>query len=195
MKSFTSFIAVSLIATLCSTVEAQRFKRTRPKRCVNVCHPCPLPSCSTTSFTCAHTKFIPNAMNPRYYSLPFTDASFTAYSDPGNYGRWCGAYNTSDPSVPPIDGVDAVCKAHDLCLLDRGGHHCSCDAAFIRDMASASASSAEGEVYRVAAIAAFANKPCFCTYNYPCNCQLFPPRCDTCEGRYPGVAGQCGPRP
>ncbi len=179
--------ALAFVVIDCGSANAQLFRRScRPARCALACQPVvarfvPTATCSTGS------------IQQTVYTAPI--ATLAIFSDPGNYGHWCGANNTSAPNVVPIDGVDAVCKAHDLCLA-RQGHHCSCDAAFIRDMARASASSEHGEAYRIAAIAAFTVKPCFCTFNYPCcSCSWRGCSCRTCQGRYPGTGGQCGPRP
>jgi len=80
-----------------------------------------------------------------------------------DYGNWCGLSNTrQDRNFPTKDGIDAVCRDHDLCLLDQGYHKCSCDGSFLKKIASASSSSSEGEAYRLAAFAAFQSKPCEC---------------------------------
>ena len=38
----------------------------------------------------------------------------------GNYGEWCGAYNTHDKEedAVPIDKGDAACMAHDFALKE-----------------------------------------------------------------------------
>ena len=80
-----------------------------------------------------------------------------------DYGNWCGLFNTrDDPSYPTVDGVDEVCRRHDLCLKDKGYHECNCDADFMKRMARASARNAHGESYRRVAVRAFLNKPCEC---------------------------------
>lgn len=186
-------ITILCVFSMCCPAEAQCFRRCCKPRCstafaIPATHYC-LPQ--TAAVTQVH---VPAKYSRLVAASPYGVAQIQTADGLGDYGRWCGANNTSAPNVAPIDGVDAVCKAHDFCI-NRHGHKCSCDAAFLRGMASASASSQHGEAYRVAAIGVFASKPCYCTFNYPCNCQLFPPRCDTCQGRYPGVGGQCGPRP
>lgn len=80
-----------------------------------------------------------------------------------DYGNWCGAGNTkADRNYPTIDGVDEVCRRHDLCLKDKGYHECNCDADFMKSMARASARSVHGESYRLAAVGVFVHKPCEC---------------------------------
>jgi hypothetical protein len=177
---FTRAILFSLFAaSLCSTSQAQLFRCHRSKP---VCIPCGQPVVS--SFSIAPIRCPGSGQN--------ANMTLKSYRGPADYGKWCGANNTSYPSVAPVDGVDAVCKNHDLCI-NRNGHHCKCDAEFLRDMPHASASNEHAEAYRIASMVAIASKPCFCTFNYPC-CDGWPPRCGTCEGRYPGVGGQCGPR-
>jgi hypothetical protein len=58
------------------------------------------------------------------------------------YGNYCGPGH-GDPtgSVAPVDRVDAVCRAHDLCYKNAGTSGilgpCSCDRALIADMPAA----------------------------------------------------------
>lgn len=78
-----------------------------------------------------------------------------------NYGNWCGMRNTSTRITRAIDEVDAVCKAHDLCI-GNNDHKCICDAIFLRDMPNAIASSERGEKYKLAAIEIIQRKPCYC---------------------------------
>ena len=180
---------------LSSSVDAQLFRRCCKPRCTPVCL---TPSVHTY---CPQATNVASPQSTLAYTSHSSCSSCSAtqvqiaYNGLGDYGRWCGANNTSAPHVAPIDGVDAVCKAHDLCI-NRHGHKCSCDAAFLRGMASASASSEHGEAYRVAAIGVFLSKPCYCTFNYPCGCSCNWRGCScrTCQGRYGGRGGQCGPR-
>ncbi|MCP3029936.1 phospholipase [Halobacillus sp. A1] len=43
--------------------------------------------------------------------------------------NWCGP-GCNGPG-PPVNAVDAACKAHDICY-QRSRHYCSCDLAFIQ---------------------------------------------------------------
>ncbi len=79
-----------------------------------------------------------------------------------NYGNWCGITNTKSPDIEPIDEVDRVCKAHDLCI-GNNDHKCSCDAKFLRDMPGATAIYSRGEDYKLAVIKIIENKPCYCS--------------------------------
>lgn len=81
-----------------------------------------------------------------------------------SYGRWCGNCRTASPDTPPLDDVDAACKAHDLCI-DANGHRCDCDATFIASLTAILGSSrinGTARAYASAAITAFQMKPCFC---------------------------------
>jgi hypothetical protein len=81
-----------------------------------------------------------------------------------SYGRWCGNCRTSSPDTPPVDEVDAACKAHDTCI-DANGHQCDCDASFIATLTSLLGSShinGRARAYAAGAITAFQAKPCFC---------------------------------
>jgi hypothetical protein len=57
------------------------------------------------------------------------------------YGNYCG-FGHGDPSgkTPPIDAVDAVCRAHDLCYQLRGDFDRRCDRNLIETMPDAIAS-------------------------------------------------------
>lgn len=84
-----------------------------------------------------------------------------------DYGNWCGAGNTrSDENYPCKDGTDCACRAHDLCIRNRGKkwnlHYCGCDYHFIKDLTRSSCSNSHCEAYRVAAISSFQHKPCVC---------------------------------
>ncbi|MES9941890.1 MAG: hypothetical protein ABW104_03755 [Candidatus Thiodiazotropha sp. 6PLUC2] len=52
------------------------------------------------------------------------------------YGNWCGLNHPSNPekAEEPIDTLDAICKRHDLCYLDKGHMSCECDGEFNRDV-------------------------------------------------------------
>jgi hypothetical protein len=65
------------------------------------------------------------------------------------YGNYCGPGH-GDPTgiTPPIDDVDAVCRAHDRCYQIAGSLACSCDRALIMSMPAAIAAtstSAQGK--------------------------------------------------
>lgn len=57
------------------------------------------------------------------------------------YGNYCG-FGHGDPTgkTPPIDAVDAVCRAHDLCYRRRGDFDHGCDRTLIENMPDAIAS-------------------------------------------------------
>lgn len=137
------------------------------------------------------------AQNNNDFSTFIQDNATETLKSLADYGNWCGVNNTSSPETPAIDGVDEVCKAHDLCI-GNGDHKCSCDTRFLKDMSLASASSKTGEAYKIASIDVISVKPCYCSSrlpNYPC-CDLS--GCKICQGGdilWPGVGGQCGPKP
>lgn len=154
----------------------------------------------TTSFVnpvWAQSSTIPVVTNDESFSDFIEEEASQSTKSLFDYGNWCGANNTSTRDTPSIDGVDEVCKAHDLCI-GNGDHKCGCDATFLRNMLLASASSERGEAYKIASIPVIASKPCYCSSrlpNYPC-CDWR--GCKICQGgeiRWPGVGGQCGPKP
>jgi len=95
-------------------------------------------------------------------SDPFCSDSMESFGV-ADYGNWCGYSNThEDRTYPCKDGVDCVCRRHDLCLRDNRYHRCGCDYHFIKDLLTASCSNPHCEAYRVAAIGVFQMKPCEC---------------------------------
>jgi hypothetical protein len=48
------------------------------------------------------------------------------------YGHWCGRNHPKDPehADEPINTLDASCKKHDLCYLEKGHMACECDSEF-----------------------------------------------------------------
>jgi hypothetical protein len=81
------------------------------------------------------------------------------------YGVYCGPGHT-DPTgcTPPVDAVDAVCRAHDLCYDALGYSNCACDAALIAAMPAAIAGTpcSSGKITGAAAMAFFSGAPCWC---------------------------------
>ncbi len=48
------------------------------------------------------------------------------------YGNWCGPGHGSGPA---IDGLDAACRRHDLCVRRTGiRYNCDCDLAFMDEL-------------------------------------------------------------
>ena len=81
------------------------------------------------------------------------------------YGNYCGPGHGDDTGMtPPIDAVDAACRAHDLCYRDRGYFSCSCDYALITSMGAAimATPTVEGQAAGIAVMAHFLGQPCWC---------------------------------
>lgn len=54
-----------------------------------------------------------------------------ALPSPFVFGNYCGVGTRSgDLSLPPVDRLDTVCRAHDACYIARHDH-CDCDGALI----------------------------------------------------------------
>jgi len=100
------------------------------------------------------------------------------------YGNWCGPGHGSGP---PIDPVDAACKAHDECYSERGYLDCSCDRELVDNMPTAIAdprTPLAGKTCGAAVATWFSISPCVCrtevcfpvpvlcteTFSYPCWC-------------------------
>jgi len=81
------------------------------------------------------------------------------------YGNYCGP-GFGDPTgrTPPVDSVDAVCRAHDMCYGATNMFNCGCDRALISSMPSAIATSPciSGKAAGAAAMRYFSTAPCFC---------------------------------
>lgn len=81
------------------------------------------------------------------------------------YGNYCGPGH-GDPTymTPPVDAVDAVCMAHDMCYDTFGYFNCACDRALIAGMPAAIAASPclSGKTAGAAAMTYFAGATCFC---------------------------------
>lgn len=62
-------------------------------------------------------------------NTPSTVQSTNANSGFIFYGNWCGPNHPADitTAAPPIDLLDAQCKAHDLCYVNKGEFDCGCD--------------------------------------------------------------------
>lgn len=86
------------------------------------------------------------------------------------YGNYCGPGH-GDPTgaTPPVDAVDAVCRAHDLCYGATNMFNCACDHALIANMQDAidATPCLTGKLAGHAARDWFANAPCYC---YPRAC-------------------------
>lgn len=50
----------------------------------------------------------------------------------GVYGNWCGPNHPKDIDTAdaPIDVLDAGCRRHDLCYVEKGLYSCECDKIF-----------------------------------------------------------------
>jgi hypothetical protein len=89
-----------------------------------------------------------------------------AQTSPGGlaiYGKYCGPGN-GDPTgnTLPVDAVDAVCRAHDLCYQANGFFTCNCDCALLRNMPLAieNTSTAQGKAAGKLVANFFATFPC-----------------------------------
>lgn len=85
------------------------------------------------------------------------------------HGHYCGP-NHGDPgySLPPIDAVDAACKAHDRCYEEDGQGllSCACDVALLAALASLTATPDKLDMRSAVAAAAifgwFSQSDCQC---------------------------------
>jgi hypothetical protein len=82
------------------------------------------------------------------------------------YGNYCGPGH-GDPTgiTPPIDDVDAVCRAHDLCYKNAGSSGtCGCDGTLLTSMPAAIAStpSQQGKAAGALVQSFFSNAWCTC---------------------------------
>ncbi len=50
------------------------------------------------------------------------------------HGNWCGAGDAN--RAPPVDALDAACRAHDLCYERQGRGSCACDEAILKATAA-----------------------------------------------------------
>jgi hypothetical protein len=82
-----------------------------------------------------------------------------------SYGNYCGpGFGDPTGATPPVDAVDAVCRAHDLCYGATSYFNCGCDRALLATMPSAIAAtpSAGGKAAGAVAIGYFSQAPCTC---------------------------------
>jgi Phospholipase A2 len=81
------------------------------------------------------------------------------------YGNYCGPGH-GDPTgiTPPIDDVDGVCRAHDMCYKNAGSWNCGCDRALITSMPAAIAStpSQQGKAAGALVQSFFSQSLCVC---------------------------------
>jgi hypothetical protein len=72
----------------------------------------PEPALSISSATPTHQPLITNSL--------------------GVYGNWCGPNHPKNIETAdgPIDMLDASCKRHDLCYVEKGQYSCECDKIF-----------------------------------------------------------------
>jgi hypothetical protein len=83
------------------------------------------------------------------------------------YGNYCGpGYGDPTGLTPPVDAVDAACRAHDMCYDAKGYFDCTCDRALIAGMPAAMAASpcSEGKTAGDLIMAHFLGEPCLCHY-------------------------------
>jgi hypothetical protein len=107
------------------------------------------------------------------------------------YGNYCGpghGTGTGDPTgqTPPVDEVDAVCRAHDLCYDATHYSNCGCDRALLLSMPAAieATPSDEGKRAGFNIASFFSAAPCTCIPSwclYPGVCFPLPP--------VPGIGG------
>ena len=81
------------------------------------------------------------------------------------YGNYCGPGH-GDPTgrTPPIDAVDAACRAHDLCYGSTNYFNCGCDRNLVRSLPAAIAATPgfAAKAAGAAIMAYFSNSPCVC---------------------------------
>jgi hypothetical protein len=67
-----------------------------------------------------------------------TDGAEKSSSLMPKYGNWCGLNHPTDPETAdePIDILDAICKNHDFCYIEKGHMSCECDSEFNREVVS-----------------------------------------------------------
>ena len=108
------------------------------------------------------------------------------------YGNYCGPGH-GDPTgaTPPIDAVDAACRAHDRCYASRGYFDCQCDRNLIASMrgAIASTSTTAGKLAGTAVMTYFANTFCLCRNRVCVTLPFIGRRCTTVT--LPGGGGNC----
>lgn len=82
------------------------------------------------------------------------------------YGNWCGPGHGGGP---PIDAVDAVCRAHDRCYGRKGYFDCGCNRDLIDAMPGAIARtpSVAGKAAGTVIGAFFSATPCVCEVCLP----------------------------
>ena len=75
------------------------------------------------------------------------------------YGNWCGPGHGGGP---PIDAVDAVCRAHDLCYDREGYFDCGCNRDLVNAMPGAIAQtpSWRGKIAGTVIKTIFSSMPC-----------------------------------
>ena len=107
------------------------------------------------------------------------------------YGNYCGpGYGDPTGMTPPVDAVDAACRAHDLCYGTSGYFDCACDRTLITSMPAAIAATpcATGKIAGQAIIAFFAGFPCVCHYT-SCLPPFLGGGCVTLINPIPGIGG------
>ena len=81
------------------------------------------------------------------------------------YGNYCGPGH-GDPTglTPPVDAVDAACRAHDRCYDATHYFNCGCDRALLNALpgAIAAAPTAAGKAAGTLVFAHFSGQPCVC---------------------------------
>lgn len=88
---------------------------------------------------------------------PAQNNEVSTYGVPPVYGRWCGP-GASGPGKP-IDTLDSLCKAHDICYDKKGYFNRSCDSALVSGIArNWSKMSKKQKIYATAIAAVFSKK-------------------------------------
>jgi hypothetical protein len=81
------------------------------------------------------------------------------------YGNYCGPGH-GDPTglTPPVDAVDAACRAHDMCYDATNYFNCGCDRALLGalPMAIAATPTSAGKAAGMLITAHFMGEPCAC---------------------------------
>jgi hypothetical protein len=93
------------------------------------------------------------------------------------YGNYCGPGH-GDPTglTPPVDAVDAACRAHDMCYDATNYFNCGCDRALLNALPGAIAATptAAGKAAGTLIQAHFMGQPCVCASWF---CVLMPHLC------------------
>jgi len=67
-------------------------------------------------------------------ALPAASPAAADTAPPLFHGNWCGAGDAN--RAPPVDALDAACRAHDLCYERQGRGSCACDEAILKATAA-----------------------------------------------------------